>query len=95
MRVCVLVCACVWLCTVICMLHIQIELGDRMRKVFGKRTFEGTVVSFDICNQTNKKMYHVVYEDRDVEDFYEEQLRPLLYKSSSNGAYHCNEPCTH
>ena len=57
-----------------------------MRKVFGKRTFQGTVVSFDVCNQTNKKMYHVVYEDDDEEDFYEEQLRPFLYRTSNNGS---------
>lgn len=71
---------------------VQIQVGDRMRKVFGKRTFEGTVVSLDVCNETHKTMYHVVYEDDDEEDFYKEQLRPFLYTTSNNGA--CNEPCT-
>ena len=66
-----------------------------MRKVFGKRAFEGTVVSFDVCNKTSKRMYHVVYEDDDEEDFYGEQLRPFLYRTSNDGAYltNRNEPC--
>ena len=56
-----------------------------MQRVFGKRVYQGTVVSFDICNKTGKNMYHVCYTDGDEEDLYEEQLRPLLHATSARG----------
>ena len=56
------------------------QVGDQMRKVFGDEVYEGTVVSFDEEKDSGTKLYHVIYNDGDEEDFYECQLRPLLHK---------------
>ena len=51
------------------------------------RFYEGIVISRDFCNKTGKMIYHVYYpEDKDSEDLFEEQLRPLLCSDVSSGA---------
>ena len=51
-----------------------------MRKVFNKKEYPGRVVSIDKEDDDEAKiLYHVEFDDGDEADFYEEELRPLLY----------------
>ena len=60
--------------------------GRRVRKLFGRQYFYGTVDGHKVVKGFPFGLYHVTYDDGDEEDLEEHELVPLLFSSSSAGA---------
>lgn len=58
-------------------------MGARVRKKFGTEYFSGTLDKIHEELHTKRTLYHVHYDDGDEEDFYAEDITPLLVKSAA------------
>ena len=66
-----------------------------MQKFFDGVRFAGTVVSRDVCNKTKKTMWHVLYDDGDEEDLFDEEIKKLLSKTSECNSLNNTRTRTH
>ena len=47
------------------------EVGTKIFKVFNDVEYKGTITGYDL----KKKLYHILYEDGDAEDFYHNEVK--------------------
>ena len=58
----------------------RFPVGTKIFKVFNDVEYKGTVTGYD----HKRKLYHILYEDGDAEDFYHNEVRDLCAANVNN-----------
>lgn len=76
---------------------LDIPLGTKIKKKFHGKWYAGEVVSIDIekgKGKKKKKLFHVIFEDGDEEDLYEQEIAPLVVATAVPASAPCKRKAT-